>query len=142
MRKNEGGSKIRGICKRAIGICLAVVLGIVFIRVGFWLGACYRYTRLTYPSNQRWSINRLNGQTDIPLTNLQEGQLLLFEPHMHTGSVKLWITGESGAVVKMAENPFDHDAYLAIIPSDGDYTMIFDGKRASFCISISIAEDS
>lgn len=127
---------MRHITKKIIKIIFILAACLCLWLAGHVSGIRYQQAKIKHPiGNGTAYLYELNGEKELTLDYLQEGQVVACIFLVDRGSMEAWIETESGALAASSVR-FDADgSYLFSVPSAGNYIMKIAGKDASVHIS-------
>ena len=128
--------KIQVAIKHGIKIVLILAVCLIIWLAGNVSGIRYQQSKIKHPTGNGVAfLYELNGEQELTLNDLKEGQAIACIFLVEKGSVEAWIETESGDRMTSIMNIDRNDSYMFSVPSAGDYIIRITGKDASVYVS-------
>ena len=128
--------KIRVAIKQGIKIVLILAVCLIVWLAGNVSGIRYQQSKIKHPTGNGVAfLYELNGEQELALNDLKEGQAIACIFLIEKGSVEAWIETESGDRMTPVMSIDRNGSYMISVPSDGDYIIRITGKDASVYVS-------
>ena len=128
--------KIRVAIKQGIKIVLILAVCLIVWLAGNVSGIRYQQSKIKHPTGNGVAfLYELNGEQELTLNDLKEGQAIACIFLVEKGSVEAWIETESGDRMTPVMSIDRNGSYMISVPSDGDYIIRITGKDASVYVS-------
>ena len=128
--------KIRVAIRQGIKIVLILAVCLIVWLAGNVSGIRYQQSKIKHPiGNGVAFLYELNGEQELALNDLKEGQAIACIFLIEKGSVEAWIETESGDRMTPVMSIDRNGSYMISVPSDGDYIIRITGKDASVYVS-------
>ena len=128
--------KIRVAVKQGIKIVLILAVCLIIWLAGNVSGIRYQQSKTKHPTGNGVAfLYELNGEQELTLNDLKEGQAIACIFLVEKGSIEAWIETESGEPMTSVINIDHNNIYMFSGPSTGNYTIKITGKDASVHVS-------
>ena len=128
--------KIRVAVKQGVKISLIFAVCFIIWLAGNVSGIRYQQSKTKHPiGNGVAFLYELNGEQELTLNDLKEGQAIACIFLVEKGSIEAWIETESGEPMTSVMCIDRNDSYMFSVPSTGNYIIKITGKDASVYVS-------
>lgn len=128
--------KIRVAVKQGIKIVLILAVCLIIWLAGNVFGMHYQQSKIKHPTGNGVAfLYELNGEQELTLNDLKEGQAIACIFLVEKGSIEAWIETESGEPMTSVMSIDRNDSYMFSVPCTGNYIVKIMGKDASVHVS-------
>ena len=122
--------------KKAIKAIFILAVCLIIWLAGNVSGIRYQQSKIKHPTGNGVAfLYELNGEQELTLNDLKEGQAIACIFLVEKGSIEAWIETDRGEQMTSVMS-FDRDgSYVFSVPSTGDYIVKITGKDASVYVS-------
>ena len=128
--------KIQVAIKHGIKIVLILAVCLIIWLAGNVSGIRYQQSKIKHPTGNGVAfLYELNGEQELTLNDLKEGQAIACIFLVEKGSIEAWIETENGEHMTSVMSIDRNDSYMFSVPSTGNYIIKITGKDASVHVS-------
>lgn len=129
-------TEMQVVVKRVIRIMLLSIACFIIWLAGNVCGIRYQQSKVKHPTGNGVAfLYELNGEQDLTLEALNEGQAVACIFLIEKGSIEAWIETKSGDQVTSVMSYDCNGSYMFSVPSTGDYVIKITGENASVHVS-------
>lgn len=122
--------------KQGITTILMLVICLIIWLAGNVSGIRYQQSKVKHPTGNGVAfLYELNGEQELALNDIKEGQAVACIFLVEKGSIEAWIETESGEPMTSVMSIDRNDSYMFYVPCTGNYIVKIMGKDASVHVS-------
>lgn len=129
-------TKMPVVVKKATKIILMLAACLIIWLAGNVSGIRYQQSKVKHPTGNGVAfLYELNGEQELTLNDLKEGQAIACIFLVEKGSIEAWIETENGEHMTSVMSIDHNDSYMFSVPNTGNYIIKITGKDASVHVS-------